>query len=103
MASGLTVTVIAMLLPYRLRVWFAYVLNFIFNRPASSVFFLFDLQKRMFNFLALLIIYFVGFGISKPIAMIFGGGSLKKKKKDDNYWLQREELDSIIAGMENPF
>ncbi len=101
--SGAVVCAIVLALPYRPRLLFAKVLNYLSNPPSRTVSILFERQSRFWNRIVLGLVFFLGFPIAAILFRIAGRGRLAPPSGSATYWVPRPPPEEFEKGIRDPF
>jgi hypothetical protein len=93
-SSGLAVVLTAICLPYGLRWRWAYLLNFVFNRPSESAALLLRRPSESLNRVLIGALYFLGLGASSLF---------RPRRPEESFWRPRPGPEEYARGMEDPF
>ena len=100
--SGTVVVVMALLLPYRMRLLFARMLTFIKSGPGPAISLAAKRQARFWNMLVLGLVFYLGIG-SAALAKLLGRLWPSGRKPTDTFWIERNSPDDFVRKVEEPF
>lgn len=99
--SGILVCMIAVVLPYRLRLFFAKILNYITNPPSWTASLLFQKQLRWWNKVILGMVFFLGLPIAALMMRL--GRKTAMDPSGNSWWVARRTPQEIEKGIRDPF
>lgn len=102
--SGFVVCAIAIVLPYRARLFFGKTLNFFTNPLKASAAVFMAPQLRFWNKIILRAVFWLGFPPSKLLLILGTGRSrMAPPTGSATYWVPRETPEVLDAGIGDPF
>lgn len=101
--SGLVVCLVALLLPYRPRLLFAKMLNFIANPPQKTLPLALGRPLRFWNKLIFGVLFFLGLPLAKLFLQISGKKRLAPPPTSASYWVAREDPAKLKQDIQEPF
>lgn len=88
------VSLIAAVLPIRLRTAFAFGLNFLFNRAGASLRLVASWLSRAVTNVSIIAVYYLVLGPTSLFARLLGHDYLRTKDVDGSMWTDKEPADS---------
>lgn len=100
-ASGLLVVMLALALPYRMRMRLAYALSLLSNKPLESAAFALRKPVALLNNVVLFVIYYAGVGASRAWASC--ARAWDGPPDMEGRWRPRGSPSSYLDDMEKPY
>ena len=101
--SGTIVCAIVLLLPYRPRLFFARILNYLSNPITSTIGLAFQRQARVWNKLVLGLVFFLGFPLAKALSALGNRAAKGPRAGAETYWTPRPAPESFDRDIREPF
>lgn len=101
--SGAVACAITLVLPYRPRLWFAKVLNFLSNPPSATASIFYRKQLRFWNRLVLGVVFFLGFPLAAILFRLGSRKGLAPRSGSGTYWVSRRPPEDFVKGIRDPF
>ena len=101
--SGTIACAIAIMLPYRPRLFFARILNYLSNPVTSTIGLAFQRQARAWNRVVLALVFFLGFPLAKALSMLRGSAAKDPGKGAATYWVPRPLPEEFDRGIRETF
>ena len=101
--SGAVVCIVSLVLPFRARMLFAKILNYVANPPKQSAKVLLKKPLRLWNVIILGVVFFLGFPLTKLFLFLAPKTQNVPRAGSKTYWCAREKPESIEEGIKNQF
>ena len=101
--SATAVCALALLLPYRPRVFLARFLAYLSNPGNSTIGLAFQRQARLWNRAVLALVFFLGFPLAKVLLLLTSRGRLAPPAGAATFWASRLPAEQFDRNVREPF